>query len=130
MHVEATGNARSYDQVSGAKSSTLDYDAFLHLLIAQMKAQDPTKPADTAAYMGQLASFSAVEQSVKTNAKLDQLMTAVAFNQADALIGHEIKSADGKVTGTIKSIEVYADGTLAVLENGDKVLLEPGVVIS
>lgn len=130
MHVEATGNARSYDQVNGVKSSTLDYDAFLHLLIAQMKAQDPTKPADTAAYMGQLASFSAVEQSVKTNAKLDQLMTAVAFNQADALIGHEIKSADGKVTGTIKSIEVYADGTLAVLENGDKVLLEPGVVIS
>lgn len=114
----------------GQKSSTLDYDAFLHLLIAQMKAQDPTKPADTAAYMGQLASFSAVEQSIKTNAKLDQLMTSVAFNQADALIGHTITSADGKITGKIVSIEVYADGTLVVLDNKKKVLLEPGVKIS
>ena len=130
MQIYDASTTRAQGAVSGQKSSTLDYDAFLHLLIAQMKAQDPTKPADTATYMGQLASFSAVEQSVKTNAKLDSLMTAVAFNQADALIGHEIKSADGKVTGVIKAIEVYADGTLAVLEDGKKVLLEPGVVIS
>ena len=37
---------------------TLDYNAFLQLLIAQMKNQDPTKPMDSAQYMAQLASFS------------------------------------------------------------------------
>lgn len=130
MQVYAPAMTSGTAPASGQKSSTLDYDAFLRLLIAQMKAQDPTKPADTAAYMGQLASFSAVEQSIKTNAKLDQLMTAVAFNQADALIGRTITSADGKITGKIVSIEVYADGTLVVLDNKKKILLEPGVKIS
>jgi flagellar basal-body rod modification protein FlgD len=130
MQIYAPNLATARESSATPKPSTLDYDAFLHLLIAQMKAQDPTKPADTAVYMGQLASFSAVEQSIKTNTKLDALMTQVAFNQADALIGHEITSADGKITGTVKAIEVYSDGTLAVLEDGKKVLLEPGVVIS
>ena len=37
--------------------STLDYSAFLRLLIAEMKNQDPTKPMDSAQYVAQLASF-------------------------------------------------------------------------
>ncbi len=116
--------------VTAKQDQTLNYDAFLHLLIAQMKSQDPTKPADTAAYMGQLASFSAVEQSVKTNKKLDDMMTSLAFTQAGSLIGRTVTSADGKITGKVKSLEIYSDGTLVVLDSGKKVLLEPGVKIT
>jgi flagellar basal-body rod modification protein FlgD len=115
---------------STKKDATLNYDAFLQLLIAEMKSQDPTKPADTAAYMGQLASFSAVEQGIKTNKKLDDMMTSMAFTQAGSLIGRTVTSADGKVTGTVKSLEIYTDGTLVVLDSGKKVLLEPGVKIT
>ena len=61
---------------TAAKSSVgdLDYNAFLKLLIAQMKNQDPTKPMDSTAFMAQLATFSQVEQSVSTNTKLDSLL--------------------------------------------------------
>lgn len=116
--------------VTAKKDATLDYNAFLQLLIAEMKSQDPTKPADTAAYMGQLASFSAVEQGIKTNAKLDSLMTSMAFTQAGSLIGRTVTSADGKVSGKVTSLEIYSDGTLVVLDSGKKVLLEPGVKIT
>ena len=79
-----TAQAPSLQAASDAKSAYMNYDAFLRLLVAQMKAQDPTQPADSAQYLSQLASFSAVEQGVKTNAKLDDLMTSLALSQADA----------------------------------------------
>ena len=46
----------------------MDYNAFLKLLIAQMKNQDPTEPMTSTQYMAQFATFSQVEQSIKTNA--------------------------------------------------------------
>ena len=50
-----------------APAASVDYNAFLQLLIAQMKNQDPTKPMDSAQLMSQLASFSNVEQGIKIN---------------------------------------------------------------
>lgn len=113
-----------------ASNATLNYNAFLSLLVAEMKNQDPTAPTDPAQSLSQLASFSNVEQSIKINTKLDNLMAVAAIGQADALIGKTITSADGKTTGVVKSIDVYTDGYIAILENGDKVLLGPGIKIS
>ena len=109
---------------------TLDYNAFLQLLIAELKNQDPTKPMDSAQYIGQLASFSSVEQAVKTNAKLDAMMSANALTQAEAFIGHAVSSADGTVTGQIVAVKVTSDGPLAILDNGKQLLLEPGITVA
>ena len=68
--------------VSDAKKASLNYDSFLRLLVAEMKNQDPTAPKDTSQYLAQLASFSAVEQGVNTNKKLDSLMTSMQLSQA------------------------------------------------
>jgi flagellar basal-body rod modification protein FlgD len=113
-----------------ASSATVSYDAFLQLLVAEMKNQDPTQPTDPAQSLSQLASFSNVEQSIKMNAKLDSLMAVSAIGQADALIGKTVTSADGKISGVVKSIDIYSDGAVAVLENGDKIVLGPGIKIS
>ena len=59
-----TSNAKNE---TDAKNNTLDYNAFLTLLITQMKNQDPLNPQDPDQYVSQLASFSGVEQGVKTN---------------------------------------------------------------
>ncbi len=87
--MQVTGAAPSSDPTSAqsktATAPTVDYNAFLQLLIAEMRNQDPTKPMDSAQYLGQLASFSAVEQGVQTNAKLDALMTNSMLSQADAI---------------------------------------------
>ena len=80
-------------------------------------------------YVAQLATFSQVEQSVQVNAKLDQILQASALAQADALIGREITSADGKISGTVAEVKLKADGIVAVLEGGKEIPVTPGVVI-
>src|SRR5262245_12909150 len=103
---------------SPTASSTLDYNAFLKLLIATLQFQDPTKPIDSTEFVAQLASFSNVEQAIKTNTKLDSLMTALALTQADGLIGHTITSADGKTSGEVESVRITSGGAVATLTNG------------
>jgi flagellar basal-body rod modification protein FlgD len=115
---------------SAAQAASLDYTAFLRLLIAEMKNQDPTKPMDSAQYIGQLASFSGVEQAVKTNAKLDAMMSAFALTQAEGFIGRSVTSADGAVSGTVVSVRVTSDGAMARLEDGTELLLGPGITVS
>ncbi len=113
-----------------AKPQTLDYSAFLQLLIAQMKNQDPTEPMDTAQYMGQLASFSQVEQSMSANAKLDSLLTSSSLQIADAAMGRVVTSADGSVSGTVTSVRIASDAPIATLSNGKELALGAGVRIS
>jgi flagellar basal-body rod modification protein FlgD len=120
----------------GANSTTattsktaVDYQSFLKLLIAEMKNQDPTKPMDSTAYVAQLATFSQVEQSVQTNTKLDQIMSSSALSQADAIIGRNITSADGKTTGTVASVTLTSSGLIAVLQDGTQVPVGAGVSI-
>ena len=107
-----------------------DYNAFLRLLIAQMKNQDPTKPIDATQYISQIASFSNVEQAVQTNAKLDALMTSFALAQADGVIGRTVTSADGSASGEVAAVRIVSGGAVAVLTSGREVLLGAGVVIT
>lgn len=113
---------------SAAKAS-VDYQSFLKLLVAEMKNQDPTNPMDSTQYVAQLAAFSQVEQSVQVNAKLDQILSSSSLAQADALIGREITSADGKTRGTVAEVRLISDGVVAVLEGGGEIAVGPGVVI-
>jgi len=113
-----------------ADKAGLNYDSFLKLLIAQMKNQDPTDPMDASEQMSQLASFSQVEQTIQTNSHLRSMLQAEALTRAGDLVGKYVQSADDKVMGKIKEVEVYSDGVIAITEKNDKVLLQAGVVIS
>ena len=113
-----------------ASKNMLDYNTFLQLLIAEMKNQDPTKPMDSAQYIGQLASFSNVEQAVKTNAKLDAMMSSLALTQAEGFIGRTVTAADDSVSGKVTSVRVTADGALATLDTGHELLLAPGIKVA
>jgi flagellar basal-body rod modification protein FlgD len=129
--LQQTSNSTATDKsTSSTPKATLDYSAFLQLLIAELQNQDPTAPMDPTEHISQLASFSAVEQSVKTNAKLDSLLTSVALAQADSVIGHTLTSADGNTTGKVASVRIVSGGAVAVLENGSEVDLAEGIKIS
>lgn len=125
-------NATATSGTGAAKASapTLDYSAFLQLLIAQMKNQDPTQPMDSAQYMGQLAAFSQVEQSVAANAKLDSLLTSSALQIADAAVGRQVTSADGTVSGQVASVRITSDAPVATLTDGREVSLGTGVRVA
>jgi len=109
---------------------SLDYDAFLQLLIAQMKNQDPTKPTDPSQFIAQLASFSGVEQAIKTNNKLDTMMTSLALSQAEGFIGRTVASADGTVQGTVAGIRIISGGAVAILGDGRELPLAAGVTVT
>ena len=129
------GSATSTAATSNSTASTtanrasVDYDAFLKLLVAEMANQDPTNPMKSSEYIAQLASFSGVEQSIQTNAKLDKLLSMSAIARADDMIGRTVTSADGSVSGEVKSIIITADGATAVLADGQKVALTAGITI-
>lgn len=125
-----TSAAYSQNTSASEKTSTVSYDNFLKLLMTQMKNQDPTDPMKSTEYMAQLATFSQVEQSVKSNEKLDALLSSFALSQADSVIGRTISSADGTISGKVDSVMITSDGAVAKLSNGDRVLLGPGIVIS
>ncbi|WP_430513518.1 flagellar hook assembly protein FlgD [Pannonibacter phragmitetus] len=128
--VSAAGAAQSQSASTAARDQLmLDYNAFLQLMMAQMKNQDPTEPVDSTQQLAQLASFSQVEQSIKMNTKLETMLANMSFGQVDDLIGRTVTDADG-VTGIVKSVEVYSDGTVLGLDNGKGILLGPGVKIS
>jgi flagellar basal-body rod modification protein FlgD len=52
---------------------TSDFEAFLKLLTTQMKNQDPLNPMESQEFATQLATFSGVEQQVRTNELLEAL---------------------------------------------------------
>jgi flagellar basal-body rod modification protein FlgD len=137
MQVPSTTAIKSNTETSQqttqkTSSASLDYTAFLRLLIAQMQNQDPTNPTDPAQWMGQIASFSNVEQAIQTNAKLDSLMTSMALNQIDGIIGRTVTAStdDGQVTGKVASVRIISGGAVAILEDGTRLLLGEGVEIS
>ena len=109
---------------------TVDYEAFLTLLVAQMQNQDPTEPMSDTEYIAQLASFSNVEQSTQINGKLDYLIQMTSIQQAGSLIGRSVTSADGLTSGVVSEVRILSDGTVAVLDNGAEVPVGPGLTVS
>ena len=123
-------NNTETSQQASAKTASLDYTAFLRLLIAQMQNQDPTNPTDPAQWMGQIASFSNVEQSIQANAKLDAMMTSMALSQVDGIIGHTVTSDDGTISGKVTSVRIISGGAVAMLDTGKELFLGAGVKVS
>ena len=115
--------------LEAGNTETLDYDAFLKLLVTQMENQDPMEPMSNTEYVAQLASFSNVEQNIVTNDRLSALLTANAIGDSEGLIGRELTAPDG-LSGTVTAIQITADGTRAVLSSGETVSVGQGVTIS
>ncbi|WP_377294050.1 flagellar hook assembly protein FlgD [Rhizobium sp. SG2393] len=122
-----TDNASAATKAS--KAASVNYDSFLKLLVAQMKNQDPTDPMKASEQIAQLATFSQVEQAIKTNTNLESLLKSSALGQADSVIGRTLTSADGKTSGVVKQVEVSSSGITAVLADGNKIPVGEGVKI-
>jgi flagellar basal-body rod modification protein FlgD len=127
VYTQSSGSAAASAAIS---KNQVDYQTFLKLLVTEMKNQDPTKPMESTEYVAQLANFSNVEQNVRTNAKLDQIMQISVVSQAGSLVGKTLTNADGTVTGKIEQIRIFDDGLVAVLEGGEEVVVGSGVSIS
>ena len=108
---------------STSSSSLVSEQAFLQLLITQLKNQDPTNPADPTQFVSQLASFSSLEQMTQLNTN----MTQVLDNSVTGLIGKTVTVTDpsqqsGFSSGVVSGIVYYANGP-AITVNGNNYAL-------
>ncbi len=80
---------------AGTGKISSDFNTFLKMLTVQMQNQDPMNPIDSADYAVQLATFSGVEQQVRTNQLLQDMQSSFAqMGMADmaSWIGKEARS--------------------------------------
>ncbi len=82
-----------------------DFDTFLTLLTTQLQHQNPLDPLDMNQFTQQLVQFTEVEQSVKLNQNLEQLVQLSAANTITNAVGYIGK-------------EVTTSGATASLQGG------------
>lgn len=83
------------DAEAKARTAAADFQTFLTLLTTQLRNQDPMKPTELTEFVAQLASFSAVEQQVRTNDRLEAIYGALGGGASAGLaawIGREVRA--------------------------------------
>jgi flagellar basal-body rod modification protein FlgD len=81
---------------SGTNALSSDFETFLTMLTVQMKNQDPLNPIQSSDFAVQLATFSGVEQQVRTNELLTRLADGFATSGLTGFagwIGQEVRSS-------------------------------------
>ena len=104
-----------------AGSKNLDENAFLKLLVAQMRYQDPSKPMDTNEMMSQTATFTQVEKLTSLLTTQQNLLSAQHMQAASAMVGRSITytATDGTMaTGVVASAKL--NGSEPTLTVGNK----------
>ncbi len=88
-------------KVRGVGNDKMDKDAFMKLMLAQMKHQDPTNPMQSHELAAQLAQFSSVEQMQNINTTLTDIKAGqkpTESFQALNFIGKAVSGDSSKLT--------------------------------
>lgn len=111
-----------------------DFNTFLRMLTVQMQNQDPLNPIESTDYAVQLATFSGVEQQVRTNQLLDAMaaqFSLMGMSQLAGWVGQEARAAapvwySGEPVSLSPNPVASADRAVLVVKNagGDVVSRE------
>jgi flagellar basal-body rod modification protein FlgD len=92
MAVTATSTNATTSATASATTNKVsladNFDSFLKLLTTQLQSQDPLSPMDASQFTQQLVQFSGVEQSIKTNSTLSQLVSLLQAGQSAQAIDY------------------------------------------
>ena len=97
-----------------ASNSTLGKDDFLKLFVAQLQHQDPMNPMQDSDFMGQMASFSTLEQ-------VSNMATANERSATIGLIGRTVTYKDKtnvEHIGVVEKVTTAKDGKLSLTVDG------------
>ena len=104
----SSSNSNSLSSNTGATLAG-NFQTFLTLLTTQLQNQNPLDPLDTNQFTQQLVQFAGVEQQLKTNDALSQLVTLQQTTQATQALGFVGKTAlvDGTTATMTKSTATW-----------------------
>ena len=106
-NVNNSGNVehkyRYYDtQQKSEKSNNLDKDAFLNLLVTQLKNQDPLSPMEDKEFIAQMAQFSSLEQMQNLNDGLKSTKETLA--EHITMMNNNMVKSQGYISESLDSI--------------------------
>ncbi len=111
--LQNTSSTATVSTLTRATTQTLDQDAFLKILVAQLKNQDPMQPLEDKEFISQMAQFSSLEQMQSLN---QSFQSAQAFG----LVGQSIATTLTNDSGNAET--VVGQVTRAFLKNGEAYL--------
>ena len=96
--ISPAGSTRAEPAPQNSASDALssDFDTFLRMLTTQLENQDPLNPVESADFAVQLATFSGVEQQIRTNELLQAMAGgagASGLSQIAGWVGMEVRVA-------------------------------------
>lgn len=97
-----TASQTSVKKSTKSSKSGMDKEAFLQLLVAQMKYQDPLEPTSNTEYISQYAQFSQVEQMQNMSSSMD-------LQRASSLVGKEVYIKTTTSSGETKLVQGRVD---------------------
>jgi flagellar basal-body rod modification protein FlgD len=118
-----TSAAASSGDPAANPGAVLDRDAFLKLLVAQLKYQDPTNPADTSQMVTQSAQLTMVDRMNDIATALEEAASSDRLSLAGSLVGRDVtfvEEGGGEVTARVASVR---------FDHGDLTLLAGGFVV-
>ncbi|WP_067340481.1 flagellar hook assembly protein FlgD [Stappia indica] len=86
-----TGSGGSGGATTTSSSLTAlsnNYELFLSILTTQIQNQDPLNPMESSQYTEQLVQYSSVEQQIKTNDQLGDLLSVMAATTASSYVSY------------------------------------------
>jgi flagellar basal-body rod modification protein FlgD len=119
MALDALGVVASTDTTP--KNATVTQDAFLKILLTQLKFQDPLKPVDNQQFLAQLAQFSAIEINRQQSEKIDSLLQLNSSGQAIGLLGQqvEVNSSEFQGVGEVTAVSFDAGAPMLTVRKPD-----------
>jgi flagellar basal-body rod modification protein FlgD len=117
----------------GKDNQEMGRDAFLKLLVAQLKYQDPLEPTENVEFISQLTEFSSLEQTMITNDMLAELTMATSAqlsSQALNLVGKDVLIASDRVSFDGESaVEIGIDGASGAVAGVVEIVDDIGQVV-
>jgi flagellar basal-body rod modification protein FlgD len=105
--INATASTSPATQAVSGKNADLGKDQFLKLFVAQLQHQDPMNPMQDSDFMGQMASFSTLEQVTNMASANEAMAANLHLSQSVGLIGRTVTwmdEADVAHTGVVEKV--------------------------
>ncbi len=129
----ATGTSATSTTAAPQPGGALGKDAFMQLLVAQMRFQNPMNPVDGQQYMAQLAQFAQVEKLEAISKAQSDASAWQKTIAGQAMLGRTVTGkgpAGEEITGTVTSVTLTSAGPRLELTGGGSLGVEDVSVVS